>query len=277
MGTSGEAEGMSGLTSRYETRALLALALLSLINNLVNVATILADRANDGLPTIEWRVWLDEMSSWVGLVCMLPIIRRAAAAFRPPLIPWAGAPLAHLPVAMLFSAGHVAIMIAIRQLGWASQGDRYDFFGGSPGGVLIYEFRKDILFYAGAALVLTLVRSLAESRIVAFAKVDLPPDRIEVRDRGRIHWLEPGDIMVAEAAGNYVQLTTASGPLLHRATLGAMEARLGPRFVRVHRSRLVRRDALREVRATASGDFELVLEDGRTVAGSRRYRDRLQL
>lgn len=273
-GTSGSSAGTSGIVDRYEARALLVMIALSLANNLVNIATILSDRARDGLPVTPWQIWLAELSSWVGLALMLPVVRRAARGFRPPRLPWAAAPLAHLPFAMLFSAGHVAIMLAIRQLGYASMGERYDFFGTSPAGTLIYEFRKDILFYAVAAGVLLLVRALAESR----RSLDPQPvanSRIEVRDRGRTVWLLPAEIVSAEAAGNYVELQTAHGPLLHRATLASMEAQLGPGFVRVHRSRLVRRDAIRELRPLASGDIELVLSDGRAVSGSRRYRDRI--
>lgn len=262
------------MVARFELRALLGIAVLSLVNNLVNVSTILADREANGLATAAWHVWLDEMSSWVGLACMLPLVRRAASAFRPPLLPWAAAPLAHLPVAMLFSGGHVAIMVALRQLGWSIRGGRYEFFGSSPGGVLIYEFRKDILFYVAATLVLLLVRSLAESR-GGHADREIP-DRIEIRDRGRTLWLDPAEIVSAEAAGNYVELRTGEELILHRATLASMESRLGAGFARVHRSRLVRRDAVREVRTLPSGDFELVLAGGRVIGGSRRYRDRLQ-
>jgi hypothetical protein len=273
VGTSGGASGTEGVVSRYEARALLAIVALSLVNNLVNVSTILADRANNGLATTEWTVWLDELSSWVGLVCMLPLVRRAARSFRPPRLPWAAAPLAHLPVAMLFSGGHVAIMIAIRQLGWASAGSHYEFFGDSPAGTLIYEFRKDMLFYTAATLVLLLVRALAESRAIPAAHASVT--RIEVRDRSRTIWLEPTDILSVEAAANYVELQTGDARLLHRSTLSAMEAQLGSAFARIHRSRLVRRDAVREVRTLASGDFELVLSNGRVLGGSRRYRDRL--
>lgn len=272
-GTNGGATGANGVTLRYEARALLAIVALSLVNNLVNVSTIFADRASNGLVTVEWAVWLDELSSWVGLACMLPLIRRAARAFRPPRLPWAAAPLAHLPVAMLFSAGHVAIMLAMRQVGHASMGSQYDFFGTSPAGTLTYEFRKDVVFYASVTLVLLLVRALAESKSTPVADTSLT--RIEIRDRGRTVWLQPEEVVSAEAAGNYVELHTGHGLLLHRATLATMEAQLGPDFVRVHRSRLVRRDAVREVRTLSSGDVELALTDGRIVAGSRRYRDRL--
>jgi DNA-binding LytR/AlgR family response regulator len=55
-----------------------------------------------------------------------------------------------------------------------------------------------------------------------------------------------------------------------------MEEELAPRgFVRVHRSRLVRRVAIREIATTPAGDFTLTLDSGRSVAGSRRYRDRI--
>lgn len=268
-GTSGGAAGTSGGLSR-DALAYLGLVTLSLVGNIVNVLSIRADRIESGLPPLGWQLWLWEGSSWVGFLFVLPFARRAARAFRPPRLPWAAAPLAHLPVAMLFSAGHVAIMLAIRQLGYAWMGLTYDFFGSSPAGMLIYEFRKDIVVYAASVAVFLLVGSGSETP-------SAPRERITVRDGTRTLYLRPDEIVSVEAAANYVELATTAGTVLHRTTLAAMEAELGDGFARVHRSRLVRRDAVREVRGTPSGDFELVLEDGRTVAGSRRYRDRLQL
>jgi hypothetical protein len=271
--TNGGHSGTSGKVARWEGLALIGMIALGLVQALVNVASFSADRANNGLRDLGWELWLWELSSWVGLTAMLPFVLRAARTFRPPLLPWAAVPLAHLPASMLVSGGHVAIMLAIRQLGYAIAGRTYEFFGSNPAGTLIYEFRKDIMFYTGSVVVLLLVRALAESRTDAAA----PAQRIEVRDGARTLWLEPAEIVSAEAAGNYVQLVTSSGPVLHRATLAAMEARLGDDFVRIHRSRLVRRTAIRELRADGSGDFELALSDGRTLGGSRRYRDRVRL
>ncbi len=97
-----------------------------------------------------------------------------------------------------------------------------------------------------------------------------------VRCGGRTHVLSPTEIDLIEAVGNYVEMQTARGRLLHRATLAAVEAELAPHgFVRVHRSRLVRRLANREVELTAAGDVTLRFDGDRRVAGSRRYRDRL--
>jgi DNA-binding LytR/AlgR family response regulator len=102
------------------------------------------------------------------------------------------------------------------------------------------------------------------------------PSKIEVRDGSRTVWLDPADILWAEAAGNYVELHTTAGDLLHRTSLAALERELAPcGFARIHRSRLVRRAAVRAVETNASGDFDAVLTDGARLGGSRRYRSGL--
>jgi len=57
------------------------------------------------------------------------------------------------------------------------------------------------------------------------------------------------------------------------ASLSEMERRLrSAGFVRIHRSRLVRREAVAAVESKPTGDFIVRLRDGRELAGSRRYR-----
>ena len=58
-----------------------------------------------------------------------------------------------------------------------------------------------------------------------------------------------------------------------RGVLSSVDARLAPHgFARVHRSRLVNKAHIRAIRPTGAGDVEIELSDGRTLAGSRRYR-----
>jgi DNA-binding LytR/AlgR family response regulator len=81
------------------------------------------------------------------------------------------------------------------------------------------------------------------------------------------------DVQWVEAAGNYVELHRGGAPVLHRASLSEMERRLSAAgFVRIHRSRLVRRDAIAAVESKPAGDFVVRLRDGPELAGSRRYR-----
>ncbi|WP_257551433.1 LytTR family DNA-binding domain-containing protein [Sphingopyxis sp. DBS4] len=79
------------------------------------------------------------------------------------------------------------------------------------------------------------------------------------------------------AAANYVEITWRGQTLLHRATLTAIESELAAAgFVRIHRSRLVRRDAVRRVVTLKSGDFDVEMASGAMLRGSRRYRGNVE-
>jgi DNA-binding LytR/AlgR family response regulator len=86
--------------------------------------------------------------------------------------------------------------------------------------------------------------------------------------------IEPSDILWISSAGNYVEYRLADGIThLVRGTLAAEEARL-TRFsiVRVHRTRLVNLTRVTGLKTGSNGDFELTLDTGQAVSGSRRYR-----
>ncbi|WP_309605928.1 LytTR family DNA-binding domain-containing protein [Phenylobacterium sp.] len=61
-------------------------------------------------------------------------------------------------------------------------------------------------------------------------------------------------------------------PAASRLALGDGSRFRAAGFVRIHRSRLVRRDAVATVESRPTGDFRVRLRDGRELAGSRRYR-----
>jgi DNA-binding LytR/AlgR family response regulator len=86
--------------------------------------------------------------------------------------------------------------------------------------------------------------------------------------------IDPPDILWVSSAGNYVEYRLADGANhLVRGTLAAEEARL-TRFniVRVHRTRLVNLTRITGLKAGPNGDFELTMDTGQTIPGSRRYR-----
>ncbi len=67
---------------------------------------------------------------------------------------------------------------------------------------------------------------------------------------------------------------------LARMTLKALEDQLeaaGAETVRVHRSWLVSRNAIAEIRPGSSGDQQIKLSSGLHVPVSRRYKNRLAL
>ena len=94
-------------------------------------------------------------------------------------------------------------------------------------------------------------------------------------------WIREGDARVRvpvemierlEADGDYVRLHVGQRVRLLRARLGDLAERLDPaRFVRVHRSEIVRHDLISAIRRHESGRTFAVLAGGREVPVSRRY------
>jgi two-component system LytT family response regulator len=100
--------------------------------------------------------------------------------------------------------------------------------------------------------------------------------RIVVHERGRALIVPIAEVCRLSASGNYVEVHTKDRRHLVRATLSRLAQRLDPtEFLRVHRSHLVRADAIAEVAPWAHGDLRLTLKDGSELMLSRRYRSLL--
>lgn len=98
--------------------------------------------------------------------------------------------------------------------------------------------------------------------------------RIAVKKRDRVTFLDVSSIDWIEAADNYVRLHVGGRAHLLRATLTELEEQLDPeQFVRIHRSRIVNISRVREARPLGSGDCLLVLEGGTRLTSSRTYRE----
>ncbi len=95
-------------------------------------------------------------------------------------------------------------------------------------------------------------------------------DRLVVRSVGKTEIVPVAEIRWIEAAGYCVRIHTRQRTIVHREPLSALEARLpAGRFVRIHRSALVRLDQIREARVTRSEEHEVILEDGTRLKVSR--------
>jgi two-component system LytT family response regulator len=102
------------------------------------------------------------------------------------------------------------------------------------------------------------------------------PWRFAVRERDRIVFVRPEELVAVEAAGNYVTLVTAGARHLLRLTLAEMEQQLDTaRFARIHRSTIVNVERVREVVPEPHGDGIVRLEGGAAYRLSRGYRERL--
>jgi two-component system LytT family response regulator len=104
---------------------------------------------------------------------------------------------------------------------------------------------------------------------------DKPPgvrlERIMVRVRDAIQFVEVADIEWIEGADYYVTLHAGGKQYLYRESLKQLEQRLDPaQFVRIHVSAMVNLAKVREIRREDGAEYEVVLAGGRRLAVSRR-------
>lgn len=103
------------------------------------------------------------------------------------------------------------------------------------------------------------------------------PHRLVIKSAGRISFVDMAEIDWIEAADNYARLHTGRESHLLRETMNSLEKRLDPtKFVRVHRSRIVNIQRVKELRPLFRGEYDLTLKDGTRLETGRGYRDRIQ-
>lgn len=103
-----------------------------------------------------------------------------------------------------------------------------------------------------------------------------PLVRLVIHKANRLVVVRLDDVDWIEGAGNYVRVHALGECHLHRQTLAVLHARLDPRrFSRIHRSAIVRLDAIAQIAGRGSGGSEVELRAGVRLAVSRRYRREL--
>jgi len=102
-------------------------------------------------------------------------------------------------------------------------------------------------------------------------------ERLVIRSAGRVVFLRTDDVDWFEGCANYVQLHVGKSTHLMREKISALEARLDPgKFVRIHRSSIVKIDRIKEMRSSGDGEQVVVLHDGSRLSLSRGYRERFR-
>jgi len=100
--------------------------------------------------------------------------------------------------------------------------------------------------------------------------------RMAVKANGRVLFVDPIDVVVAKAQGNYVALVHKCGAYLVRETMATAEQKLSPLgFVRIHRSILVNTNLVKDLRRDKTGTYVLRTTDGREHPVGRAYKDNL--
>ncbi|HEY5805591.1 MAG TPA: LytTR family DNA-binding domain-containing protein [Lysobacter sp.] len=102
-------------------------------------------------------------------------------------------------------------------------------------------------------------------------------ERLAVPFGARLQLLAVDEINCVLAQSNYIELCVGTQRYRLRETMGCIEAKLDPRrFLRVHRSRLVRLAAIRDIELMEDGRYLLRLHCGLRVSSGSSYRDRVR-
>ena len=101
--------------------------------------------------------------------------------------------------------------------------------------------------------------------------------KIAIKSNGRILFIDPHDLVVVQAEGNYVLLQQEAGSYLLRESISTIAENLKPYgFVRIHRSVLVNASFVQEIRPCATGEYELRVRGGKEYTVTRTYKKNLK-
>jgi two-component system LytT family response regulator len=102
-------------------------------------------------------------------------------------------------------------------------------------------------------------------------------ERLVIKSGGRVFFLDTDDIDWIEAEGNYVSVHTGKKSHLLRETISSLESQLDPKkFLRIHRSSIIKIDRIKELQPWFHGEYRVILLDGTQLTLSRNYRENLQ-
>ncbi len=101
--------------------------------------------------------------------------------------------------------------------------------------------------------------------------------KVAIKVKGRILFIDPTEVAVVTAEGNYVLLQRQSGSYLIRESISTVAEKLKPYgFIRIHRSVLVNTNFVEEIQPWATGEYVLRIKGGKEFTVSRTYKNNLQ-
>jgi two-component system, LytTR family, response regulator len=100
---------------------------------------------------------------------------------------------------------------------------------------------------------------------------------IAIKAKGRILFINPGDVVAVQAEGNYVSLQRESDSYLLRESISRVAEKLKPYgFIRIHRSALVNITFVVEIKPYSKGKCGLRVKGGKEYAVTSAYKKNLK-
>jgi len=101
--------------------------------------------------------------------------------------------------------------------------------------------------------------------------------RVAIKTRGKIVFINLGDVFSVQANGKYVWLRGNASSYLLRESISVVAERLETHgFIRIHRSVLVNTSFVEEIRPLSTGEYCLRVEGGKEYTVTRTYKQNLK-
>lgn len=116
-----------------------------------------------------------------------------------------------------------------------------------------------------------ILKALGSEEDQKFVKV------ISVKTNNKIELVDINKVLWISSSGNYINLHLESRRYLHYESLSKIEETLDPNhFIRVHRSFIVNKEAIKGFNKVANNEYSVVLLNGEEVKISRSYKKQIQ-
>src|SRR5580698_6593422 len=122
-----------------------------------------------------------------------------------------------------------------------------------------------------------LIEALPQLQILSRPQYPQQCSKIAIKAKGRILFINPGDVVAVQAEGNYVLLQRESDSYLLRESISVVAETLMPYgFIRINRSALVNTSFVLEIKPYSTGKYGLRVKSGKEYAVTNGYKKNLK-
>ena len=137
----------------------------------------------------------------------------------------------------------------------------------------------DQRFFEALNKVKTRIDEAAKSRLIDRANLGVERNekefltRVAIKSLGKIQLVDVEDVIYIQATGNYTEINTYDKKYLHNESLTQLEEQLDPgKFIRIHRSTIVRISEITELESHMNGEYIVHTKGGDRLKLSRSYK-----
>ncbi|MEP1230987.1 MAG: LytTR family DNA-binding domain-containing protein [Litorimonas sp.] len=267
-----------GADKRADRIAYSFVAVFTLLSWVVLSNTEQLENVKSGNLVIGMEPWLSQGTSHLAILLTILIIPFMLSRWPITLENWKRMVPVYTCGFVIFGAIHIILMDVFRTVSFPHLLGRPYYENLFDIKLWIYELSKDAYTYLLVLSVFVTGRHIEQLQLEAKqARNDAKnTGRITLKSGGRIVFLQADEIIWVEAAANYLDIHTDTGHHLVRMTLTMLErllAEADSTHIRIHRSYLVKREVVQEIRPIGNGRTIAKLKNGQSLSVSRKYRD----